>query len=848
MNMNTVKHYIRSSLILLLRECRRVPMQVTQRGRKHKFAYMIFPVNYYHCLKVWAVCLTGLFCFFLSNAVDAQVVYQVQHTSGTTVYGNTAVTVTPGTGTVLTSTNCHGGPYRIGYQTNAVRQYSYSISPAAEHIILKFAQCEDRDTINIYINGQHYALNYSNLSNVATTNCGNWCQTFMIDSNGDLVDTSTQIPYNHYGCGQVDIVCPNIQSVSFAQPLPGAAGGLGGAVVAFLFEEDTTTFIKQPYTDTVLCPGQTFPLVYNTNFRFQNNNTFTAQLSNASGSFASPVNIGSHADTTGDTIWCTIPANTAAGNGYRVRIVSSGPADTSLDNQVDIRVKAAPTAFSNSSNSPVCTGDSIQLLGSSSSSGVTWAWTGPNSFGSSAEDTGIGNAAMSHAGNYILTATLNSTGCSLSDTTTVVMRQTPNKPTAASNSPVCELDSLKLTSTTTTNGVSYSWSGPSYSSATQNPTVTGSAASTHAGNYISTVTINGCSNRDTTTVVVLPKPAKPTAAATNSPLCARQDLQLTASTVNGASYTWFGPAGYYNYTQNATRTYVQMNHGGAYYVYATVSGCISDTDSVVVVINTDPEVNIYPTPGTIICKDQQAIFTAIPTNGGTVGYDWRVNGATTGSTGVSYSTSSLNNGDVVTCLMASVGTCATPFLDTSNPILMTVQDTKAPKVSMTADAGPSLYPNEPINFTAVATDAGATPKYQWKRNGQDVGGATGAVWGANANFLSDGDDICVLVTSSYACPDPDTALSNCIKLNIRSGVADVDNDKDIHIYPNPTTGMLSITATEAIDRVEVSNLLGQHILMQTGTGKNMNIDMNTLAAGVYIIKVNGIYTERIIKE
>ena len=800
-------------------------------------AESILRVNKHTLCRLLTLAMFTLVYVGLSETASAQNMFLVPQKTGSALISNTIVSVSHSRSSIVFPTVACGGIGHNAIGSNSDSEYTYQYSLPTKHVRFIFNVTEHGEEISFKINNTAYTLSTNNLSAYAGT-CN--CQYYATLVNGKIYfPNGTSLP----NCTQVDIYYPGINSVTIHHNKAAS-----GAHFSSYFEEDTTAFIKQPFTDTVICAGATFPLVYTTNFRFQNSNTFTAQLSNASGSFASPVNIGSHADTTGDTIWCTIPANTAAGNGYRVRIVSSGPADTSLDNQVDIRVKAAPAAFSNSSNSPVCTGTTLQLNGNSSSSGVSWAWTGPNSFSSAAEDTTITNASMSHAGNYILTATLNSTGCSLSDTTTVVMRQTPNKPTAASNSPVCELDSLKLTSTTTTNGVSYSWSGPSYSSATQNPTVTGSAASTHAGNYISTVTINGCSNRDTTTVVVLPKPAKPTAAATNSPLCARQDLQLTASTVNGASYTWFGPAGYYNYTQNATRTYVQMNHGGAYYVYATVSGCISDTDSVVVVINTDPEVNIYPTPGTIICKDQQAIFTAIPTNGGTVGYDWRVNGATTGSTGVSYSTSSLNNGDVVTCLMASVGTCATPFLDTSNPILMTVQDTKAPKVSMTADAGPSLYPNEPINFTAVATDAGATPKYQWKRNGQDVGGATGAVWGANANFLSDGDDICVLVTSSYACPDPDTALSNCIKLNIRSAVGDVDNDKDIRIYPNPTTGMLNITATEKVERVEVSNLFGQHMLTQTGTGKNMNINMSQLAAGVYIIKVNGIYTERVVKE
>ncbi|MCB0697679.1 MAG: T9SS type A sorting domain-containing protein, partial [Chitinophagaceae bacterium] len=451
-------------------------------------------------------------------------------------------------------------------------------------------------------------------------------------------------------------------------------------------------------------------------------------------------------------------------------------------------------------------------------------------------------------GNYILTATLNSTGCSLRDTTTVTVHQTPAKPTAGSNSPVCENKTLTLSTSTTTNGVSYAWTGPGYSSATQNPTVTNNAASTHAGDYISTVTINGCSNRDTVTLSVLPKPAKPTAAAPNSPLCAHQDLQLTATTINGANYTWYGPAGYYEYTQNPTRNYMQLNYAGAYYVFANLNGCISDTDSVVVVVNTDPNVNIYPTPGTTICDGQKAIFTAIPTNGGSVGYDWRVNGVSKGVTTTSYATTSLKNGDEVTCLMVSIGTCATTFTDTSNAIKMVVQDLKTPGVTITADAGPSLFPNEPINFTAVTQDAGTNPKYQWKRNGQSVGGATGKTWGANANFLTNSDNICVLITSDYACPSPDTALSNCIKLEIRLGVEDIVRDNNIRIYPNPTSGTITVTSSAIIEQITLTDLLGKQVLSQTGGSKTVHADMSGLATGVYIIKVNGSVAGRVVKK
>lgn len=64
---------------------------------------------------------------------------------------------------------------------------------------------------------------------------------------------------------------------------------------------------------------------------FNAGNTFTAQLSNDIGSFATPVSIGSislSGVNPGGTINITIPAGTAGGTGYLIRVVSSDPAAT----------------------------------------------------------------------------------------------------------------------------------------------------------------------------------------------------------------------------------------------------------------------------------------------------------------------------------------------------------------------------------------------------------------------------------------------------------------------------------------------------------------------------------------
>jgi hypothetical protein len=77
---------------------------------------------------------------------------------------------------------------------------------------------------------------------------------------------------------------------------------------------------------------------------FSGGNTFTAQLSNASGSFASPVTIGSVTSGTSSTIAATIPANTPTGTGYRIRVVSSSPVLTANDNGSNITINLVNTA------------------------------------------------------------------------------------------------------------------------------------------------------------------------------------------------------------------------------------------------------------------------------------------------------------------------------------------------------------------------------------------------------------------------------------------------------------------------------------------------------------------------
>ena len=65
---------------------------------------------------------------------------------------------------------------------------------------------------------------------------------------------------------------------------------------------------------------------------------FTAQLSDATGSFTAATNIGTLTGTTSGTISATIPSTTPAGTAYRIRVIGSNPAITGSDNGTNLIV------------------------------------------------------------------------------------------------------------------------------------------------------------------------------------------------------------------------------------------------------------------------------------------------------------------------------------------------------------------------------------------------------------------------------------------------------------------------------------------------------------------------------
>ncbi|MCW3101759.1 MAG: hypothetical protein JWO09_199 [Bacteroidetes bacterium] len=143
---------------------------------------------------------------------------------------------------------------------------------------------------------------------------------------------------------------------------------------------------------------------------FTAGNIYTAQLSDAAGSFAAPTAIGTLASTANaGTIAAAIPCGTPTGSGYRIRVVSSAPVVTGTDNGVNITINALPVATFSYTGTPYCS-TAANPLPTYSGGGTAGTFTAPAGLVFVSAATGEVNLSASTAGTYTVTNTIPASG------------------------------------------------------------------------------------------------------------------------------------------------------------------------------------------------------------------------------------------------------------------------------------------------------------------------------------------------------------------------------------------------------------------------------------------------------
>jgi autotransporter-associated beta strand protein len=190
-----------------------------------------------------------------------------------------------------------------------------------------------------------------------------------------------------------------------------------------------------------------------------------------------------------------------------------------------------------------------------------------------------------------------------------------------------------------------------------------------------------------------------------------------------------------------------------------------------------PSVSIAITTGANpSCTGSSITFTATPTNGGTPGYQWKRNGVNIGgATSVTYTSTTLVSGDIITCEMTSSLACITAASALSNDITMTVNPLPSnPPNPVAAGANPSCGSN---SLNTMAPDPNTT--FYWQGtvlNGQSTANPTTSAYTASASgtyyVTSQSTDGCWSAGSGSIAITVNTAASISVQpvdRNISSG-------------------------------------------------------------------------------
>ena len=390
-------------------------------------------------------------------------------------------------------------------------------------------------------------------------------------------------------------------------------------------------------TITGLPPNTTYILSYN-------NNTISPNpTSNSSGQIIiSNLTSGSYNNITVADASTQCPSNK----------VSVSLSDPSAPSQPNINQVSPQT---------LCSGLDLNL--SASGSGGTLIWSGPGisgtTSGASVKITGITTA---QAGQYSVYE--NKVNCiSPSASVNVIVNQTPTQPTASSNSPVCSgnNNTINLTSSTTTNGATYSWNGPnSFISNLQNPLVA-NPTTNESGNYTVTATsaVGGCTSANTTNVTINPTPSI-TTDTTNPSNCTNPNGSITINgLVSGSKYDvyWNGAKNLNNTTADGNGKIIISGLSAATYtdihVFSNPAGCKSNTITSITLTppNSPAPPVITQTSPVTLCSGATLTLTAPGSNvlwsvpgGGTVtGTTLTISNLTTAQGGTYNVTQTINN-------------------------------------------------------------------------------------------------------------------------------------------------------------------------------------------------------------
>ena len=247
--------------------------------------------------------------------------------------------------------------------------------------------------------------------------------------------------------------------------------------------------------------------------------------------------------------------------------------------------------------------------------------------------------------------------------------------TSGSN-PTCAGSNMTFTATTYNGGTApaFQWKvdgvnvGTNSSTYTTSSLTVGQVVSCVMTSNLAGVTANpATSNSITISVAPAVTPAVSIAqTAGTNPTCPGVAVTFTATPANGGttpSYQWQVNGANVGTNSNVYTSSTLANGAVVRCIMTSNAQCptattaTSNTITIAITTSSTPTVSINSSVSGSICAGTPVTFTATVGGGSSPSYQWKVNGVNVGGNSNTYSSSSLTNGQVVTCQVTTAGSC-----------------------------------------------------------------------------------------------------------------------------------------------------------------------------------------------
>lgn len=487
-----------------------------------------------------------------------------------------------------------------------------------------------------------------------------------------------------------------------------------------------------------------------------------------------------------------------------------------------IPTAVAPTASFTQSATSVCAGQTVTFTSTSTGAPTSYAWTiqGGTPATSTAQNPTV---TFATAGTYSvsLTAT-NATGSSSPVSHTVVVNPIPTitNTTPASS---CGNGAVTLGATASTGTISWfaaATGGTTLATGTTFTTPTLTANTT----YYVEASANGCTSASRTSVLAAINPG-PTVTTTPGNHCGPGTVSLGATTTAGTISWYDTPSAGTALGTGTSFTTPTLTSNTTYYVEVVSGNCTTTRVPVIATIDAQPTVT-NPGNSTACVGFPSNAVTFTGTNGATFAWtnDNTVTGLGANGSGNIASFTPTTTGTSTISVSAYLNGCL------GNPTIFTITANPVPTVTL------GTFNNVCVNAPSFALTGGSPAGGTYAGNGVTNNNFSPAAAGAGTITIT-------YYVTQNGCTNQTTST---IVVDACAGINETELES-IHVYPNPTTGIVTIESDKMnkFTSVQLIDLNGKTIGTWELKGNKTVLDFNEQVGGIYNLKMTGEGTEAI---